>query len=112
MSFFASIVTVFNRIGSLAMNEGKKDGVERDAAEAVAERARQNIIEQGLVDSGFMLDTTGARKAGDGYSVGTDAHYGEFVEFGTWKMSARPWLIPAIESASGEFERAIGVHFG
>lgn len=40
-------------------------------------------------------------------SVGTDVEYAAFVELGTSKMAARPYLRPAVESTKGEVEREI-----
>jgi HK97 gp10 family phage protein len=31
-------------------------------------------------------------------TVGTDLKYGQFLEFGTKRMAARPWLVPAFEA--------------
>lgn len=44
----------------------------------------------------------------DGYwLVGTDEDYGEYLEFGTEDMKARPWLIPALEENRDKIERKI-----
>ena len=32
------------------------------------------------------------------YRVGPTTEYGPFLEFGTWKMPARPYMVPALES--------------
>lgn len=37
--------------------------------------------------------------------VGTDIGYGKYVELGTSKMSARPFLIPALFQALNEFKQ-------
>jgi HK97 gp10 family phage protein len=38
-------------------------------------------------------------------TIGTDAGYGKFVELGTRKMQAKPFLIPAVFEALEEFKR-------
>ncbi len=40
--------------------------------------------------------------------VGTNVIYGKFVEFGTRKMAARPFLFPAFFAKEGEIIRRIG----
>ena len=44
------------------------------------------------------------RKEGriSGVVVGTDLKYGQFLEFGTKHMAARPWLVPAFESTKAK----------
>lgn len=39
--------------------------------------------------------------------VGTVVEYAPFVEFGTSKMSAKPFLFPALEMKKGEVEEAL-----
>ena len=62
--------------------------------------------------------TGGQAEAGDGvkqpqgpselvYVVGTNVHYGPYVEFGTSKMVERPYLFPAYFSLEGETVAAI-----
>lgn len=44
---------------------------------------------------------------GLGGSVGTDLAYGRYLEFGTRRMTARPWLQPAFESAKPRIRRRL-----
>lgn len=83
-----------NAIVALARLPGVTDALHQ-AGEAVADRAR-----------GYVPVRTGALKAsievidGDGYVlVGSSMHYAVYVELGTSRMSARPYLRPA---ASGK----------
>lgn len=39
--------------------------------------------------------------------VGTHVEYAPYVEFGTRKMSARPFFVPAVEAVVPEFKQAI-----
>ena len=39
--------------------------------------------------------------------VYVDAEYGIYVEFGTYKMAAQPYLVPAVEETAAEFEAAL-----
>lgn len=50
------------------------------------------------VDSGDLRRSIGVQKIGEGrYRVGTNLKHGLFLEFGTRRMAARPWLRPAAE---------------
>ena len=51
------------------------------------------------VDTGTLVRSIQSLKSiyGDGWLVGTSIEYGKHLEFGTKNMSARPWLIPALE---------------
>lgn len=52
-------------------------------------------------DTGHLRDSIFARVVPGGLSaeVGTDVKYGAYLEFGTRRMAARPWLHPAFEAA-------------
>jgi HK97 gp10 family phage protein len=59
-------------------------------------RLRGSIgAESGMDAEGFYVD------------VGTDVEYGPFVEFGTRKMRAQPFMRPALAEASGYFGQTI-----
>lgn len=79
---------------------GRVDQVlERLALEA-GRNAAQNIRDVGAIDTGFMVNTTRARRMRPLlWSIGTAAHYGVFIEHGTRYVSPRPWLMPAMEQA-------------
>lgn len=40
-------------------------------------------------------------------TVGTNKEYAGYVEFGTYKMPAQPYLVPALEAKEGEVVEAI-----
>lgn len=44
-------------------------------------------------------------------SVGTNIEYGRYLEFGTKKMAARPWLFPTFERLKNEISRRIMAAF-
>ena len=77
-------------------------------AVAAAGEAQQNIRAVGAIDTGFMVNSTRARKVNDLlWTIGTAAPYGVFVEWGTRLMPARPWLMPAVVAARGRFAKAL-----
>tara|TARA_R110000824_G_scaffold68237_7_gene176637 strand:+ start:1189 stop:1533 length:345 start_codon:yes stop_codon:yes gene_type:complete len=78
-----------------------------------AARAQGNIRNVGAIDTGFMVNTTAARKISDTlWSIGTAAFYGVFIEFGTIHMAARPWLQPAMKVGLQRLATALRGEFG
>lgn len=52
------------------------------------------------VDTGNLLGSINGSTDGDGYViVEADAEYAQYVEFGTYKMDAQPYFIPACQKA-------------
>lgn len=43
--------------------------------------------------------------------VGTNKEYAAYVEFGTYKMAAQPYLVPALKGKQGEVIAAIAAEF-
>lgn len=64
------------------------------------------------VDTGRLRSSIVMRKGRDGggfyVEVGTSVKYAPFVEFGTSKMRAQPFLTPAIAQASGFLAQEAG----
>lgn len=56
------------------------------------------------VDTGYLKSTVFVREAGDDVEIGFEAPYASYVEFGTYKMAAQPYLRPALDEAE---ERAL-----
>ena len=51
------------------------------------------------VDTGYLKSTVFVTKSGDDVEVGFEAPYASYVEFGTYKMAAQPFLRPALDNA-------------
>lgn len=52
-------------------------------------------------------------QAGDGYvDVGTAVDYGKYVELGTCKMRAQPYLMPALQENQNGFGEILQRHIG
>ncbi len=51
------------------------------------------------VDTGFLRSTVFVREVGSDVEVGFEAPYASYVEFGTYKMAAQPFLRPALDEA-------------
>lgn len=56
------------------------------------------------VDTGNLRASITSTIGEDEATVGTNVEYAPYVEFGTWKMKAQPFLIPAAQSVSEHVE--------
>lgn len=74
-----------------------------EGALVIAEYA-ENMVP---VDTGFLRSTVFVRYAGNDVEVGFEAPYASYVEFGTYKMVAQPFLRPALDFGADEALSAI-----
>ena len=51
------------------------------------------------VDTGHLMSSLDASTDGTEVTAKTDCEYAEYVEYGTWKMAAQPYFLPALEEA-------------
>lgn len=51
------------------------------------------------VDTGFLRSTVFVQESGQDVEIGFSAPYASYVEFGTYKMAAQPFLRPAFDEA-------------
>lgn len=51
------------------------------------------------VDTGNLMSSLDASTDGTEVTAETDCEYAEYVEYGTWKMAAQPYFLPALEEA-------------
>ncbi len=81
-----------NRDQVLRTIEQKSEASIEKAAEYTVREAQRDAP----VDTGFLQNSISASKQGPlWFRVAVNASYGYWVEFGTTKMAARPFLIPA-----------------
>lgn len=66
-----------------------------EGALVIAQQAENNCP----VDTGFLRSTVFVQEAGDDVEIGFSAEYASYVEFGTYKMAAQPFLRPAFDEA-------------
>lgn len=113
------------------------DKAEKQALELIGEQARTGIVDeitaQGIVDTGYLrnsanyvvegnkqfdvTDEKGTKKdsvnvkrtdyGGDGVIVGATAEYAPYIELGTSKKSARPYLKQGVLRRSREFRKIV-----
>lgn len=74
--------------------------------EKVAEEVRQNIRNKNIIDTGALLDSIEAETGKMPARVRDGVPYGVYNEFGTYKMAARPFFIPAVEKGGEIMEQA------
>lgn len=72
-------------------------GVAKGAEEVCAEAK-----ELCPVDTGALRDSIYVQHGFLSAQVGTDLEYAPCVEFGTYKMAAQPFLVPALKAKEGE----------
>ena len=77
---------------------GLADAAGELAAAAIAERA----VEFVPVDTGELRGSISQQKRGEGWAVVASAPHAAYVEYGTSKMAAQPYLRPAARSVDGE----------
>ena len=51
------------------------------------------------VDTGHLMSSLDASTNRTRVTAETDCEYAEYVEYGTWKMAAQPYFLPALEEA-------------
>lgn len=85
-----------NAIGILnEFQEGINEGITRgvsEAGEIVVTEAKANCP----VDTGNLRASINKQASGNTCTVGTNCEYAGYVEFGTYKMAAQPYLVPAL----------------
>lgn len=83
-------ITALNAVGMQAVNHAKR-----------------NIVRQKAVDTGNLLNsiTHAVDSSDDSVYIGTNVEYAPFVELGTYKMPARPYLKPAATEHASEYQR-------
>lgn len=98
------VVTVSSRIPEIR-------GTARRLAEVVVAKAALDIEAQAKarapVRTGFLRSSIAASGAGLEWQVSVGAAYAVFVEFGTSRMAARPYLVPAVEAVAPGFIDAL-----
>ena len=81
------------------------------ALEVVGGTAERHIKEVTPVDTGRLRNSiTHAPVSDNTEMVGTGVEYAVYVEFGTRKMSAQPYLRPGVENHVDEYENIIKSH--
>jgi len=78
------------------------------AVQAGAQRVEQTAKSTVAVDTGELRDSIRHEVSGEEARIGAGAEHGIFVEFGTYKMGAQPFLRPAVDNNKSAVESEIG----
>jgi hypothetical protein len=79
--------------------------LEKVGSETVKE-VKNNIELKRVIDTGALLGSIVSEPGGNNTMVVRDGvPYGVYNEFGTYKMAARPFFVPAVEKAGDIFAR-------
>ena len=106
---------ILNKLQNIGANVSKfENQALRNAAEPVLEDAKANApVRTGKLKEGLKISSIKTKEGMKYVLVGVDKSdnskifYGKFVEFGTTKMSARPFLGPAYEKNKREIVETI-----
>ena len=87
-----------SKLEELAAKAGGFSASLEDVASDIAEEVRNNIRQKNIIDTGDLLGSIESGLHSDEVAYVRDGvSYGVYNEFGTYKMAARPHLIPAAE---------------
>lgn len=97
------------KMGGLgAVPASAKQRVDRALA-AVAHLVEADAKSAAPVDTGALKNSIQTRRVRSlEHEVAVGVEYGAYVEFGTVRMGARPYLTPAVERQRAAFERIVG----
>ena len=100
-------------IGTVVRNIQALDGQIKAGARKARMRAALEIEREAVaevpVDSGRLKGSIGTQEVGDitevgsGVKAGSEVKYAHFVEFGTSKQAAHPYLQPAVEIVRAKY---------
>lgn len=96
----------FNRFPDLVQKApGRARELVKKAAYELEARAKTEVP----VDTGNLKNSISTSFENDGLTgvVSTNVEYAAYVEFGTRRMAARPYMTPAAEQVRKSFERAV-----
>ena len=95
---FAAKVDI-TKLTELTRKLGTVSAMLEDVAEQVEDEVKRNIKTQGVYDTGALYESIESGSNGETAFVRDGVSYGVYNEFGTYKMAARPFFVPAIERA-------------
>lgn len=69
--------------------------------------AKMHITAVGAVDTGRLRNSITHATDEDSAYIGTNVEYAPYVEMGTYKMKARPYLEPAVQEHVDEYKELV-----
>lgn len=74
---------------------------------AAESHAKQALTDQKAVDTGRLRNSVTHANDEDSVYIGTNVEYAAFIELGTTRMRARPYLRPAASQHSDEYRQLV-----
>lgn len=96
-----------------ARTAGKKAGTVVIATAAAIQRDAKLFapVDTGMLRSSITREST-RTVYGASSEIGPEVNYGAYVEEGTWRMAAQPYLTPAAERNTGPFVETLAAVAG
>lgn len=95
-----------------AVKNATEDAIKR-ALEIIGGKAETNVKAITPVDTGNLRNSiTHKREESKAVYIGTNVEYAPFVELGTVKMKAKPYLRPGIENNMSDYEKILKAECG
>lgn len=69
--------------------------------------AKMEITAVGAIDTGRLRNSLSHATDEDSAYIGTNVEYAPYVEMGTYKMKARPYLEPAVTNHADEYKEIV-----
>ena len=100
-------INFLNQIQNVTVPQALEATLLKSAEEAV--RIARELVP---VDTGRLRDSIRILEKGQNYIViGSDVEYAIFVELGTYKMAAQPYLGPAGDAVASQFQQIFAQEF-
>ena len=102
-------VDMSNYSNAVAKHPDKIKTVVQIAARNIERDAKQRMTDQDAVDTGATRNSIFVSPGTPSFTqqIGPTTEYAPFIEFGTRYMSARPYMIPALEKERKRFIEAL-----
>ena len=93
-----------------ALNIAEQKALELIGEEGVSAEVKE-ITDKGLVDTGFLRNGSMYETQKDHVKIGNSVKYAPYLELGTSRQSAKPFLKPAIMGSYNKFKKLTELAF-
>jgi HK97 gp10 family phage protein len=95
-------ITIRAETAALQSKTAALGGLKEAAGELAAATVAERAVELVPVDTGELRGSISHQRMGDGWAVVASAPHAAYIEYGTSKMAAQPYLRPAAQGVDGE----------